>query len=112
MLCYSTGRSLAQFEALREELPRGALLAPDALVTGVGTRVYAPDGFTGGFAEDEDWAQRLRVSWDGAHAADALDAVLGGSRGGVADEVRAGTHAHALSYAHARAHMRVLRRTR
>ncbi|MEL7488195.1 MAG: cell division protein ZapA [Pseudomonadota bacterium] len=46
------------------------------------------------------------------NAADALDAVLGGSRGGVADEVRAGTHAHALSYAHARAHMRVLRRTR
>ena len=75
VLAYSTGRSLAQYESLAEE--RGeALLRPDALITAVGTRVYAPDGFGGAFAEDEDWSQQLRVSWYEKAAQEALEEVM------------------------------------
>ena len=58
MLCYSTGRSLEQFEALVEE-KEGGLATPDVLISAVGTKVY--EHSAAGWAEDPAWTATLDV---------------------------------------------------
>lgn len=56
LLVYSTGRSLTSFNQLRSQEP---MLAPDALVTSVGTEIY----YGGSTTPDPDWSEKLNQGW-------------------------------------------------
>lgn len=71
VLCYSTGRSLAVFEALVAEqrartaatFPDGALLLPDVLITSDGTEIHWRED-DGTLSRDAGWDAMLRTDWN------------------------------------------------
>jgi sucrose-6-phosphatase len=57
VLVYSTGRSLTSYHQLCEQTP---LLAPDILITSVGTEIYE----LGSDRPDVKWSEHLQPNWD------------------------------------------------
>jgi sucrose-6-phosphatase len=55
-IVYATGRSISSY---RELATSRALLAPDALITAVGTEIYVGESTT----PDVEWANKLSIDW-------------------------------------------------
>ena len=68
LLIYSTGRSLASYQDLRNQT---TLLEPDALIVSVGTEIY----LDGGNSPESEWSEQLLCNWDRAQILDTITRV-------------------------------------